>query len=69
MGRRNVDSDRVACGDVAGNFFILDGRGGTALWHFNVGQLIHASPMANAVDEKEYLAVAAGSDVFSFALP
>jgi alcohol dehydrogenase (cytochrome c) len=58
----------VAYGDDAENFVILDGRSGTALWHFNVGQLIHASPMAYAVDEKEYFAVAAGSDVFSFAL-
>jgi alcohol dehydrogenase (cytochrome c) len=39
------------------------------LWHFNVGQLVHASPMSYAIDGKQYIAVAAGSDVFAFALP
>jgi alcohol dehydrogenase (cytochrome c) len=59
----------VAYGDDAENFVILDGRSGKPLWHFNVGQLVHASPMSYAVDGKEYFAIAAGSDVFSFALP
>lgn len=59
----------VAYGDDAENFVILDGRSGTPLWHFNVGQLVHASPMAYAVDGKEYFAVAAGSDILSFGLP
>jgi alcohol dehydrogenase (cytochrome c) len=34
-----------------------------------VGDLIHAFPMSYAIDGKQYFAVAAGSDVFSFALP
>lgn len=38
-------------------------------WHFSVGQMIHASPMSYAVGGREYFAVAAGSDIFSFALP
>ena len=59
----------IAYGDDAGNFVILDAHTGAALWHFHVGQLIHASPMAYAIDGKEYFAIAAGSDVFSFALP
>jgi len=32
----------------AHNFVILDGHTGKPLWHFNVGQLIHASPMGYA---------------------
>lgn len=59
----------IAYGDDAQNFVILDGRNGDALWHFHVGQLIHASPMSYAIKGKQYFAVAAGSDVFSFALP
>jgi alcohol dehydrogenase (cytochrome c) len=59
----------IAYGDDTQNFVILDGRSGKPLWHFNVGQLIHASPMSYAVDGKEFFAIAAGSDVFSFALP
>lgn len=59
----------VAYGDDARNFVIADGRTGKPMWHFNVGQLIHASPMSYAVDGKQYFAIAAGSDVFAFALP
>lgn len=59
----------VAYGDDARNFVVLDGRSGKPLWHFHVGQLIHASPMSYAVHGKQYFAVAAGSDVFAFALP
>lgn len=59
----------VAYGDDADNFVILDGRSGWPLWHFHVGQLVHASPMSYAVNGRQYLAVAAGSDVFAFALP
>ena len=59
----------VAYGDDAQNFVIADGRTGKPRWHFNVGQLIHASPMSYAIHGKQYFAVAAGNDVFSFALP
>jgi alcohol dehydrogenase (cytochrome c) len=59
----------VAYGDDGQNFVLADGRSGTPLWHFNVGQPIHASPMSYAISGKQYFAIAAGSDVFSFALP
>jgi alcohol dehydrogenase (cytochrome c) len=56
-------------GDEAQYFVVLDGRTGKPLWHFNVGQTVHASPMSYAVAGKQYFAVAAGTDLFSFALP
>jgi alcohol dehydrogenase (cytochrome c) len=56
-------------GDDAGSFEAIDARTGKALWHFNTGQDMSASPMAYAVEGKQYVAVAAGSDVFSFTLP
>ena len=59
----------VAFGDDAQNFVVLDGRTGRPLWHFNVGQMVHASPMGYAVSGKQYFAIAAGSDLFAFALP
>jgi alcohol dehydrogenase (cytochrome c) len=59
----------IAHGDDAENFVILNGYTGKPLWHFNVGQLIRASPMSYAINGKQYFAIAAGSDVFSFALP
>ena len=56
-------------GDDAGSFEAVDAQSGKPLWHFNTGQDMSASPMTYAVDGKQYLAIAAGSDVFSFALP
>jgi alcohol dehydrogenase (cytochrome c) len=68
-GLMSTATGLIAYGDDADNFVILNSRTGKPLWHFHVGQLIHASPMSYAVDGRQYFAIAAGSDVFSFALP
>jgi alcohol dehydrogenase (cytochrome c) len=59
----------VFFGDDAGSFEAVDATTGKPLWHFNTGQDISASPMTYAVDGKQYVAIAAGSDIFTFALP
>jgi alcohol dehydrogenase (cytochrome c) len=59
----------VAFGNDSDQFEIVDGLTGKSLWHFNVGQRMHASPMSYAVDGRQYFAIAAGSDMFAFALP
>ena len=59
----------VFFGDNSESFEAVDAKSGKPLWHFNTGQSIHASPMSYAVNGKQYLAIAARSDVFSFALP
>ena len=56
-------------GDTAQSFEAAEAKSGKALWHFTLGQSIHASPMTYAVNGKQYVAIAAGSDIFSFALP
>jgi alcohol dehydrogenase (cytochrome c) len=56
-------------GDDANSFEALDAQAGKPLWHFNTGQDFSASPMSYAVDGKQYVAIAAGSDIFSFSLP
>jgi alcohol dehydrogenase (cytochrome c) len=56
-------------GDDAQSFEAVDARTGKRLWHFNTGQDFSASPMCYAVQSKQYVAIAAGSDIFSFALP
>jgi alcohol dehydrogenase (cytochrome c) len=55
--------------DDAGSFEAVDARTGAPLWHFNTGQRLHASPMSYSAGGTEYIAIAAGSDIFSFALP
>ena len=59
----------VFFGDDSGSFEAVDAQTGKPLWHFNTGQEMSASPMTYAVGSKQYVALAAGSDVFSFALP
>ncbi len=56
-------------GDDSESFEAVDARSGKPLWHFNTGQSIDASPMSYAIADIQYVAIAAGSDVISFALP
>jgi alcohol dehydrogenase (cytochrome c) len=55
-------------GDDAQSFEAIDARDGKPLWHFTTGQDISASPMTYAVAGKQYVAIAAGSDIFAFRL-
>jgi len=56
-------------GDDQGTLTALDAATGKALWHFNTGQRISASPMAYMFKGRQYIAIAAGSNVVSFAAP
>ena len=56
-------------GDDQGEFAALDARTGKPLWHFNTGQQISASPIAYGFNGKDYVAIAAGSNVVAFGLP
>ncbi len=55
-------------GNDAEAFEAVDARTGQSLWHFNTGQSMHASPMSYEAAGTQYVAIASGSDVFSFAL-
>ena len=70
MGRNN-DHGGWTCffGNDAEAFEAVDARTGKSLWHFNTGQSMHASPMSYAITGKQYVAIASGSDLFTFALP
>lgn len=51
-----------------GNLTALDAKTGAHLWHFQTGGNHAASPMSYAVNGKQYVALAAGNVVVSFAL-
>jgi alcohol dehydrogenase (cytochrome c) len=55
--------------DESGAFAAADAKSGKLLWHFYTNQPWHASPMTYAVGGKQYVAVAAGANFISFALP
>jgi alcohol dehydrogenase (cytochrome c) len=57
----------VFFGDESGSLEAVDAHNGKALWHFNTGQDMSASPMTYAVNGRQFVAIAAGSNVFTFA--
>jgi alcohol dehydrogenase (cytochrome c) len=56
-------------GDDGGSFNAVDARTGAPLWRFPTNHLWKASPMTYSVDGKQYISVAAGANILSFALP
>jgi alcohol dehydrogenase (cytochrome c) len=68
-GTMTTSRGLVFFGDDAESFEAVDARTGLPLWHFHTGQNMHASPMGYAVCGKQYVAIASGDNVFSFALP
>ena len=59
----------VFSGDAEGNFIAFDAASLKPLWHFQMGGAVYAAPIAFAVDGKEYVAIAAGSAIYTFGLP
>jgi alcohol dehydrogenase (cytochrome c) len=53
----------------SGAFAAADAKTGKLLWHFQASENWKASPMTYTVRGKQYVAVAAGSNVLAFALP
>jgi alcohol dehydrogenase (cytochrome c) len=59
----------VFAGDGEGYLFALDARTGKVLWRFQTGGSVSASPITYLLDGKQYVAVAAGAAIMTFALP
>jgi len=53
----------------SGALAAVDARTGKPLWHFNTGQLWKASPMTYTAGGRQFVAVAAGSNILAFGLP
>jgi alcohol dehydrogenase (cytochrome c) len=46
----------------------LDAKSGKHLWHFNMGELLTASPVTYEIDGKQQVAIVSATAVFSFGL-
>jgi alcohol dehydrogenase (cytochrome c) len=55
-------------GDGNGALVAADAAHGRPLWHFNTGQSWKAGPMTYMLDGKQYIGVAAGNTILTFAL-
>jgi alcohol dehydrogenase (cytochrome c) len=67
-GVLSTASDLVFAGGREGYFFALDARTGEQLWRGNVGGQVSAGPMSYSVGGRQYVAIAAGSALFVYAL-
>ena len=56
-------------GGREGHFFALDARTGAELWRAAVGGTVIAGPISYAVNGRQFVAIAAGNSLFTFALP
>ena len=61
-------SDLLFSGGREGYFFALDARNGKLLWKATLGGVVASGPMSYSVDGRQYISVAAGHSLFSFAL-
>jgi alcohol dehydrogenase (cytochrome c) len=68
-GTLTTASGLLFYGDDSGAFVAADATNGKALWNFQTSQLWKASPMTYQFDGKQYVAIAAGSNILAFALP
>ena len=59
----------VFYGETGGGFAAVDAKTGKTLWHFESNQVLKGSPMTYMLNGRQYVAVAAGSQILSFALP
>jgi glucose dehydrogenase len=61
-------SDLLFVGGREGYFQALDARTGALLWKSTVGGEVAAAPMTYEVEGQQYIAIAAGHSLFTFAL-
>jgi alcohol dehydrogenase (cytochrome c) len=61
-------SDLLFSGGREGYFFALDARTGALLWKAPVGGMVQAAPMSYALGGRQYVAIAAGNSLYTYAL-
>ena len=61
-------SDLLFAGGREGYFYALDARTGAELWKQSLGGSEEAGPMTYRVGDKQYVTIAAGHALFTFAL-
>lgn len=68
-GTLTTASGLVIAGEDGGGLIAVDATSGKPLWIFQTNQMWKASPMTYMFDGKQYVAVAAGSNIIALALP
>jgi len=58
----------VFYGDDDGQLVTVDAASGKHMWHYYMGQTLTASPMTFLAAGRQYVTIAAATDVFTFGL-
>ena len=58
----------VFFGETSGGIAAVAASDGRYLWHFEANQPIKGSPMTYTIDSRQYVAIAAGSNIVAFTL-
>jgi alcohol dehydrogenase (cytochrome c) len=61
-------SDLLFSGGRDGYFYALNAKTGELLWRMSLGGQVNSGPMTYSVNGKQYVAIAAGTSLFAFAL-
>ena len=65
-----TSANLVFYGESSGGFAAVDAASGKTLWHFAAGTVQwKASPMTYSVNGRQYVSIASGANILSFALP
>ncbi len=67
-GTLTTDGGLVFFGEDNGVFSAADAKAGKRLWSFPFTEELHTSPMTYLFDNQQYVAIAVGSQVYSFGL-
>jgi alcohol dehydrogenase (cytochrome c) len=59
----------VFYGESSGGFAAVDAKTGAALWHLEAGSQWKGSPMTYTAGGRQYVTIAAGANILTFALP
>ena len=59
----------VFSGTMEGDFFAADARTGDVLWRFQTGGAVYANPITYLSEGRQFIAIAAGNALVTFALP
>jgi alcohol dehydrogenase (cytochrome c) len=68
-GTLTTEGGLLFYGASSGEFSAVDAKTGRHLWAFETQEPWKASPMTYMVDGRQYVAIAAGANILSFALP
>jgi alcohol dehydrogenase (cytochrome c) len=68
-GVMSTATDLVFGGGRDGYFVALDAKTGALLWKASVGGQINAGAMSYGINGKQYVSIAAGNSLFTYALP